>query len=555
MLLHLHIRDFAIVPLLEQDFQPGFTAISGETGAGKSILVDALGLLLGERADSQWVRHGAESAELSAEFDLCDNPPARAWLQEQSLDADGACLLRRVILAGGRSRAWINGTPVTVQQLAELGGLLVELHGQNQHVRLAGRRRQLELLDETGEHAALVDATRTAFTRWRDLRDALEAQRAATGSTPGEIDFMRSQLTELQQLALPAQELAELEQEHRLLAGASGLLEALAAADAGLESDELGVAEQLGRVLHQLDAYRELQPDIDAACRMLEEARINCREAQASLRAAGDRVDLSPERLVEVEMRLSALNALSRKHRVPMAGLPVLAGELAVRLDAAEHFESRREALEQQLAAALKVYRDAAAALSEARKAQAERLSGKVEAQMSELGMAGGRFLVQLAFDPDREPSQMGDDRAEVLVSANPGIPPGPLAKIASGGELSRISLAIKVAGTRAGTGRVQVFDEVDAGIGGETAHAVGRMLQRAAEGGQALCVTHLAQVAVRARQQLRVHKEPGKASARVDARVLSDDDRVEEIARMLDGRLSERSREHARELLEVART
>jgi len=255
-----------------------------------------------------------------------------------------------------------------------------------------------------------------------------------------------------------------------------------------------------------------------------------------------------------VDAQLSALGDLSRKHRVPMEQLSSLATQMAERLDAAEHFETRRESLQEALTGAAKAYRKAAANLTKARRAQAERLAAEVEKLMADLGMKGGRFVVELDTDPEREPSILGDDQARVLVSANPGIPPGPLSKIASGGELSRISLAIKVACAHADQGRTQVFDEVDAGVGGETAHAVGRLLQRAASGGQALCVTHLAQVAVRADRQLRVRKAPDESVARVDAMVLGEDDRVEEIARMLDGRLSEQSRAHARELLEAAR-
>lgn len=554
MLLHLHIRNFAIVPTLELEFTAGFTAISGETGAGKSILVDALGLLLGARSDAGWVRNGADRAELNAEFGLGANPAARDWLREHELDDGDSVLLRRGIQASGRSRAWINGTPVTVGQLAELGNLLVEVHGQNEHVRLARHARQLELLDQTGDHGKALETVRTAFDAWRDSEERLRAQAEAGALPPAELEFLKFQLTELEAEDLAPASITELEREHRLLAASGSLVQALDRCAGLLEDENQGASEALGAALAALEPFDDLSDAVNEARRMLEEARINTREAAATLAAESSRVDLDPERLSEVERTLSRLGDLARKHDVPLEGLEAVRDRCAGRLDAAERFDEVRAALEQEVSERLDAYRSAARSLSKRRSRHARSLEQQVEALMGDLGMAGGRFIVELAHDPQADPGAAGTDRVELLVSANPGIDPAPLAKVASGGELSRISLAIKVA-TADGGARTQVFDEIDTGVGGDTANAVGAMLKQAATGGQALCVTHLAQVAVRADQQLKVTKAAERDRTSVDAGVLAEEERVEEIARMLGGTVSDQSRAHAREMLESARS
>lgn len=553
MLVQLHIRNFAIVPTLEQAFFPGFTAISGETGAGKSILVDALGLLLGARSDASWVRAGEERAELSAEFDLADNPEARTWLRARELDDGDACLLRRSIRANGRSGAWINGTPVTVQQLAELGHRLVEVHGQNEHIRLTGRRRQLKLLDETGGYGDALEAVRAAFRQWRELTNELEALEAAAALPPAEIEFLRFQLKELDETALPADEVTALEQEHRLLSSAGDLQQTLGDAITALD-DENGATERIGATARRLADFAELDDDIGAARGMLEEALINCQEALTGLRAAGERIDHSPERLAEVERTLSALGDLARKHEVDIDALEPLRERIRDRLEAADTLGDKRGSLEASIKDALADYRSKTEALSKARRKHAKALAKSVENLMSELGMDGGQFIIGVKRDAGADPREAGDDEVSIEVGANAGTPPGPLSKVASGGELSRISLALRVA-TAAGGGRTQVFDEVDAGVGGDTANAVGRLLRKSAENGQSLCVTHLAQVAVRADRQLRVSKDSKKDATHVSTHLLEDADRIEEIARMLGGQVSDQSRAHAREMLESSQS
>lgn len=551
MLKHLDIRNFAIIPSLALDFQPGFTAITGETGAGKSILVDALGLLLGARSDATWVRQGAERAELTAEFDLAGNAVAQAWLTETELDGDGDCLLRRSIAANGRSRAWVNGTPVTVAQLNALGERLVEIHGQNEHVRLATPAQQFRLLDGSGNYQEELQAMREAHANWRELDQRNAELREQAGLSQEEADYLKFQLKELEAQALDPAALEALEQEHRKLASGGAFLEDLEHGAAWLEGEEAGAEQALQSALQALERHRKLDPAVDEACTMLDSALINVREVVAAIRQAQESMDLSPERLEAVEAQLSDLADLARKHRVPMEELPGVRDALAERLEAAEGFEARREQLEADCARALAAYRKAAAALSKARKTQAAKLSAAVQELMGELGMAGGVLDFGLYTDPEGPPSARGDDRLDLQVSANPGVAPGPLAKIASGGELSRISLAIKVAAIRGRGARTQVFDEVDAGIGGDTANAVGRLLRTLADHGQALCVTHLAQVAVCADQQLQVRKQARENRTEVDTALLDEAQRVDEIARMLSGKLSDQSRKHAREMLE----
>jgi DNA repair protein RecN (Recombination protein N) len=553
MLTHLQIQDFAIAPKLELEFEPGFTVITGETGAGKSILVDALGLLLGDRSDASWVRAGAERAELNAEFDVAGNLPARRWLTDAELGSDGCCLLRRSIAANGRSRAWINGMPVTVQQLGQLGDLLVELHGQNEHLRLTRPAEQLRLLDAGGAYQDEMREARERYQDWKALDDELGELQASSSLSAGEQDLLRYQVSELQEHALAAEPLEALEDEHRLLSRSGELLQVLGSSLEALEDDGQNLVDELYRVGTRLEPFQEFGRDIAEARQMLEEAGINAREAAAGLRRALDRIDLQPDRLQAVERQLGQLGDLARKHQVKLEDLPARRDELSARLERSENFTEQREALERRVNAALESYRAAAAGLSRQRLAHAANLSESVTGLMQDLGMKGGVLQLRVTHDPEARPAARGDDHVELRVSANPGFPPGPLAKIASGGELSRISLAIKVAAAGSEQ-RTQVFDEVDAGIGGETANTVGQLLRRLSANGQALCVTHLAQVAVCADRQVQVNKETGKDSVQVDSRLLDEQQRVEEIARMLSGRASEQSLAHARELLAASR-
>jgi DNA repair protein RecN (Recombination protein N) len=552
MLTFLQIRNFTIIESLDLDFSAGFTCITGETGAGKSILVGALGLLCGARADTSAIREGCERAELNAGFYLDENSAALAWLREAELDDGSSCLLRRV-LGRNRSRAWINGTTVTVQQLTELGSLLIEIHGQNEHIRLLQRDEQFRLLDRSGNYDAALGLTGERYREWRALERERQDLLAETPLDAGDRDLLQYQVRELESSMLSAEEFLTAEAEQRLLARGSELGAALEHACQGLEAESVGAVPVVHRLAASLEPHRDLDPEIDSAVKLLQEALINLGEAGAGIRHALSRLDTSPEALEELERRLSRQHDLARKHRSEPQRLEQVLDHLQERLERADSAESRLAELEPALEDALKAYRAAAHDLSEQRRQRAEKLSGEVTALMQELGMAGGCFEIRVEHEAERNPSPNGNDSLEWLVSANPGVAPGPLRKVASGGELSRISLALKVA---AGPGHAaaQIFDEVDAGIGGDTAHAVGALLRSLSAGGQALCVTHLAQVAVFADRQIRVDKSADEQETRVATSVLGEAERVDEIARMLGGQLSEQSRAHASEMLDSAR-
>ena len=554
MLSHLHIKDFAIIPSLALDFQDGFTAITGETGAGKSILVDALGLLLGERSDSSWVRQGASKAELTAEFLLIKNTPAAMWLNDAGLESDDQCLLRRAIAGTGRSRAWINGTPVTLQQLSELGRLLVEIHGQNEHVRLTQPAQQFQLLDGSGDYTKQLSEVYESFSCWKKLQDEFDQLKQQSGISPAEAEYLRFQLQELESHAISASAIKELEQEHRKLAQGGALVEALDFSSTALDAEDSGIQAVIQNILARLEPYRNLDAAIDESARMLSEAAINCQEAANGVRQANERIDLSPERLDLVSGQLGVLADLGRKHQVRMEELEAVRDKLLDRLASTEDFELHRAEMETRCSTALDQYRKLAVKLSKSRARHAKKLSASVSSLMGELGMAGGVLQIQNQHDPELRPSARGDDVIEILVSANPGVAPGPISKVASGGELSRISLAIKVAASSGNTISTQIFDEVDTGVGGETANAVGRLMQKLASDSQALCVTHLAQVAVCADQQIQVRKETQENLTAVDTSILDEIERVDEIARMLGGRVSDQSRKHAFEMLSAAR-
>jgi len=557
MLNFLQIRNFTIVEALDLEFSNGFTCITGETGAGKSILVGALGLLCGNRADTSTVRDGAAKAEMSAGFELAGESPALAWLRERELDDAGSCLLRRIISAGGRSRAWINGTAVTLQQLASLGELLVEIHGQNEHIRLVRSDEQFRLLDGAKSHDRELKDVRRSHNAWRALKGEQESLLEETAMDAGDIDFMRFQISELESAMLTAAEFSALEQEHRILARGGEVLESLESSIQALEPGRAGPGMDISGAVDRLETHASLDPDIAGAVSLLREAAINCDEARLSLQAARARIDLSPERLAELENKLSLQHDLARKHRSEPDQLEEVLQRLKERHELTGSLDRRLAELEQELRAALKTYREAARRLHERRRARASELAVAVTSFMQELGMEGGTFEFAVSRDDECEPSARGSDRLELRVSANPGTAPGPLRKVASGGELSRVSLAIKVASKSdavAGPGAVtQVFDEVDAGIGGDTANAVGALLRSLAGSGQSLCVTHLAQVAVFADHQLQVLKTSDQRETRVETSLLADDERIEEIARMLGGRLSDQSRAHASELLAAA--
>lgn len=555
MLNFLQIRNYAIVDSLDLEFAGGFTCVTGETGAGKSILVDALSLLCGKRADTSAIKTGAEKAELNAEFEVDEASAAGRWLLDADLFNGDTCLLRRVISENGRSRAWINGTAVTLQQLGSLGEMLVEIHGQNEHMHLVRREEQLRLLDNNGDYEAQLVRVRQCYESWAESDRKKQSLVAEIPLGAGDLELMRYQIEELENHVLPAGQFTAMESEHRLLAQGGNLVETLDDSLQSLQSEGGGAALMVHRAVTQLHKHTELDENIATAVGLLQEAAINLDEAQTSIQAALSRLDLSPERLAELEQQLALQHDLARKHRVEPEQLQETLEKMVERFERAGTLETRLAELDVQLAQALDSYREAASALHARRKMRAGELAQAVTALMQELGMEGGAFVFDVLLNEQSAPGPRGSDQPEMRVSANPGVSPGLLRKVASGGELSRISLAIKVAAKAGATAPTQIFDEVDAGIGGDTANAVGALLKSLSVQGQALCVTHLAQVAACADQQLQVNKCSDNAATRVETSLLMDSDRVDEIARMLGGRLSEQSRAHASELLATAAT
>jgi len=555
MLNFLQIRNYAIVDTLDLDFSAGFTCITGETGAGKSILVGALGLLCGNRADTGAIRGGAARAELSAEFELAQDSPALHWLREAELDDGQVCLLRRAIADNGRSRGWINGTTVTLQQLSELGELLVEIHGQNEHIRLVRSEEQFRLLDGGGTYADELQAVSDSYQSWHELDREMQSLLSETPLDSGELELLQYQVRELENAMLSAEEFAALEAEHRKLAHGSEIMAVLEFALQALEAEPAGASLAIHKAADQLEPHADLDHEVYTAVGLLREAAINCEEARGCIQSAKSRMDLSPERLAHLEQQLGAQHDLARKHRVQPEQLADTLAQLLARCERAGSVEKRLDQIDRELDIALLRYRQVASTLHARRADRAQELASAVTGLMQELGMEGGHFSFNVHHDPVNTPARRGSDRLELSVSANPGAPPGPLRKVASGGELSRISLAIKVASRTGPAAATQVFDEVDAGIGGETANAVGALLRSLSADGQSLCVTHLAQVAVFADQQLQVLKSSDELETRVATRLLSNDQRVDEVARMLGGKLSEQSRAHASELLATAAT
>ncbi|WP_240126141.1 DNA repair protein RecN [Thermomonas alba] len=550
MLTRLSIRDFAVVARAELDFGPGLTVISGETGAGKSLLVDALGFLSGARGDAGAVRHGAERAELSAEFTLTDCPAAAAWLAEAELDDDGACQLRRTLRADGGSRAWINGRSVTLTQLAELAGLLVEIHGQHAQQALLARPQQTRLLDDFARHPALLAAVADSAKRWKALqqeRDALLAR----GDVGERQAWLQHQLDELQAQPLDPATLAELDASHRRHTHAAALIAACEAALEALGGDD-ALGARLQRLRNSLQRERDHEPrlaDVDA---MLEAASIQLDEALALLQRIRDDLDLDPATLAEIERQLGRIHDLARKHRLPPDRLAAHRDALAAELESLADADARLQQLDRDIAKALADWQAAAAALSGSRRAAAAKLGQAITTLMGELGMAGGSFEVLLDPNPTGVPDPLGSERAEFMVSANPGQPPRPLRKVASGGELSRISLAIEVATQGQDAAATLVFDEVDAGIGGAVAAAVGAKLRALGASKQVLCVTHQPQVAAAGHAQYRVSKAAKDGITQSSVVALDAEGRVDEIARMLGGaNVSQEARAAARKLLE----
>ncbi|HIH2656976.1 TPA: DNA repair protein RecN [Burkholderia cenocepacia] len=547
MLRHLSIRDFVIVAALDLEFDSGFSVFSGETGAGKSILIDALALALGERADASVVRTGCGRADITAEFTPHDR--VARWLDEHAFDAEDTVMLRRVIDANGRSRAFINGTSATLAQLRELGEMLVDIHGQHAHQLLMRPDAQRELFDT---HAGLVaDAANVAraWRVWRDATQAIDAAKAHERELQLEREKLAWQLAELDKLAPQAGEWDEVSNEHKRLSHSANLIEGVRGALNALSESDDAMLAQLGAIVSKLRSLADYDTALGDALASLEPAEIQLQEAVYSLSHYAQRVDLDPERLAQVEARLDALHSTARKFRLPPDTLheehAARRAQLAA-LDAAADLG----ALEAAQAKAREAYLADAKRLSKARAQAAKALGTAVTAGMQELSMAGGSFEVALVPLADGGPH--GLEQVEFRVAGHPGVPLRPLAKVASGGELARISLALAVIASAASPTPTLIFDEVDTGIGGGVAEVVGRLLHQLGRDRQVLCVTHLPQVAARGDHHFQVAKSADERGGTVSTVVALDRaNRIEEVARMLGGlEITATTRKHAKEML-----
>ena len=554
MLTHLQIRDFAIIDLIELEVRAGLTVLTGETGAGKSIVVDALALLSGGKGGAEVVRAGTERAELSATFDIGDSPPdLRELLKEQSIEAEDELTVRRVIAADGRSRGYINGVSVPLTLLRDVGALIVDIHGQHEFQSLTRSVAQRELLDDFGKHLDLAGNVRESHKIWVALVNRAAELEGKAKDRDSRIEMLRFQVSELKALDLKDGEVAQLAEERTRHSNRGRLAEAAQAAVGLLyDSDNGNAHATASRALAGIKTLSGVDPRLAKVVPMVDEATIQIREAARELSRYLETLDIDPARQEEVERRLAAIEELSRKHRVTAGELVGRATQLENELTELDSADNNLSALKKQQAEALDAYRKLATQLSLSRQAAARALSKDITARMQTLGMAGGRFLIDVG-QPNGEPSVHGLDTIEFRVTANPGQPLRPLAKVASGGELSRLSLAVQVACSARDT-RCMVFDEVDSGVGGAVAEIVGRELKALGFSGQTLCVTHLPQVAAQGHHQLRVSKLTDGKTTRTTISELTMDERVEEVARMSGGKeITGKAREHAREMLQMA--
>jgi len=554
MLQTISLRDFVIVDQLELDFAAGFTVLTGETGAGKSILLDALSLVLGERADSSQIREGSSRAEISALFRI--NPELMQsfsqWLDEQGFpteDAGQSLLLKRTVESGGRSRAFINGSVATLAQLREAGDQLVDIHGQHAHQLLLKGGAQRELLDRHAGLLALATEVAQAFKTLNDSRRRLEQAENAGQDIERERERLEWQLEELTELSPLENEWANIQSEHARLANGAKIIGGCQEAIEVLSDAEDSVESSLSKVCGTISTLAEHDPALSNISEALGSAQIQLDEAIHSLNRYLQKVDLDPARLVQVEERMQALHSAARKYRTEADALPALLIETAERLDAltaSQNIEALRERVKQEEAAYLKFAKQ----LSQKRGGAASELGKLVTDAMQDLSMAGGRL--EIALTPLSEGGSHGLEQIEFLVAGHAGSTPRSLAKVASGGELARISLAISVITSKASFTPILIFDEVDAGIGGAVAETVGKLLHQLGQSHQILCVTHLPQVAAQGNHHLKVSKSQSGDKTISRVQPLARAERVEEVARMLGGAtITDTTRRHARELLE----
>ncbi len=554
MLCSINIKDLAVVESLELDLHEGLTVLTGETGAGKSILLTAIGLALGDRADSGFVRPNAEKAEINLQFDLTSCGTAAAWLEEQDLADDCTCLVRRVLNRDGRSRAFINGTPVTLQMLQQLGEKLIDIHGQHAHLSLMQREEQCRILDETAGNRPLLEQIDELCQQWISLRGRLDKAQELVANAEQRKDLARYQIQELDQSGLENLDYPKLVDEHRLHANLETVLHTGQLQLERLQdNDHQSIHSLLVETIRDLSEYSSIAEEFGAIVEMLDEARIQVQESAQLLRRYLDAMEIDPGHLETLEQRLSVLHTLARKYQTVPENLPTVLNDLRQEMEQIEFGVEDVSQLESRLDQSYTQYIEAAKILSDRRIKAAECLQTKITGTVRELGMPQGDFKIAIrSLNDGSVPKPKGIDSVEFCVTTNPGLPPKPLAKTASGGELSRISLAIQVAVIDSNSTPTMVFDEVDSGIGGGVAEIVGQRLRALGIGRQVLCVTHLPQVAAQSHHHLVVEKTSLNGQTRSIVRSLTADQIRAEIARMLGGvKITDQTLAHAQEMLD----
>ncbi|MCE0558712.1 MULTISPECIES: DNA repair protein RecN [unclassified Motilimonas] len=552
MLTQLTVTNFAIVKFLELELSGGMTSITGETGAGKSIAIDALGLCLGDRADAHMVRPGAKKAEIIARFSLQHIPAAQRWLQDNELENENDCILRRTVTHEGRSRGYINGIPVPLSQLKNLGQLLVHIHGQHAHQTLLRPDVQMQLLDGYAGHKALLRKVKDNYQGWQFLNKELRHLQQQQAENEARKQLLEYQVQELDEFALQPNEFEEIEQEHKKLANSGTLMEQCQAGlDILYENDEVNALSLLQMSANRVESQADNDPALSEITSILQEAIIQVEEASSQLRNYCESLEMDPEQFNYLDNRLSQAMQLARKHQVPPEELCKKHQELAKELDGISNSEERAAQLEKELANVRASYLEEAKKLSQSRQRYAEELSQKISESMHQLSMPSGQFLIDVLADENAEITSMGIDTVNYSVTTNPGQPLQSIGKVASGGELSRISLALQVITSQKASTPTMIFDEVDVGISGATASVVGKLLRKLGETTQVFCVTHLPQVAGHGHQQMFVSKETDGTSTQTSMHALKPEQRLEELARLLGGdAITEKTLANAQELL-----
>ncbi|MBN2606597.1 MAG: DNA repair protein RecN [Thiotrichales bacterium] len=551
MLQTLTIQNLALIEKLSLDFHSGFTTLTGETGAGKSILLDALGLALGERADSGLVRHGTPRADITADFEIQDLPLVQAWLADNEFDDEGNCLLRRTLTSEGRSKAYINGLPASISQLKGLSDLLIDIHGQHEHQSLLHSNKQLELLDAYANHASLLEDTQQAYQQWQSLKKRYKALHEQQSDRQSQLDLLNFQLKEFDKVMPIADEYDALAEEQNGLAHASEIKQAVYNAYELIEGEE-GVTEKLSSAIHALESVAEYSPTLEKIAEQLNSLLIDAQEAANDIQAQDHHIDLDPARLQAVDERLSELFGLAKRYTLEPQELVDKHQQIRDALAELEDSDASLESLKAEIEQAEAAYQKAADALTKSRGTSGKQLGDTVTDAMKTLGMENGQFKIEIT--PSDKPSATGSDTVSFLVTANKGQPLQPLAKVASGGELSRISLAIQVASAEVASLPTLIFDEVDVGIGGGIAEVVGQKMQQLGKHRQILSITHLAQVAAYGNQHLNIAKSTDGEQTTTQVIELNEAERIEELARMLGGMtITENTRNHAKEMLAIA--